>query len=223
MKLFINDIPILFCNRENLKDIIWYATVIDCEYSGVRSASVNYIDDVLIRNAPKEMIKDLFELMTDKKLGKVDSVTVEIRDASKVKKYIKSVFNIVKAAGGVVEKGDDILLIHRLGKWDLPKGKLEKNETAKEGAKREVEEETGVIIELGKKICSTWHTYTRNRKYVLKKTNWYKMKCIDDSYMSPQEEEGIEDVQWMNTDDVRNALYNSYRTIRYVVQEYNKL
>ena len=222
MKLFINDIPILFCTRENLNEISWYSTVIDCEYAGVRSPNINYLDDVLIRNAPKEMIRDLFELMTDKKLGKVDSVTVEIRDEANVKKYIKSVFTIVKAGGGVVEKEEDILLIHRLGKWDLPKGKLERNESAKDGAKREVEEETGVIVELGNKICSTWHTYTRNKKYVLKKTNWYKMRCIDDTDMSPQVEEDIVDVQWMNTDEVRNALYNSYRTIRYVVQEYNK-
>ena len=152
------------------------------------------------------MIRELFELMTAKKLGKVDSVTVEIRNIDKVKEYIKSVFTIVKAGGGVVEKGDEILLIHRLGKWDLPKGKLERNETPKIGAR-----------------SSTWHTYTRNKKYVLKKTNWYKMRCIDDTYMSPQEEEDIIDVRWMNTDEVRNALYNSYRTIRYVVQEYNKM
>ncbi|MEL6561482.1 MAG: NUDIX hydrolase [Bacteroidota bacterium] len=223
MKLFINDIPILFCTRENLQEISWYTTLIDCDFAGVRSSSINYLDDVLIRNAPKEMIRELFELMTDKKLGKVDSVTVEIRDLDKVKEYIKSVFTIVKAGGGVVEKGDEILLIHRLGKWDLPKGKLERNETPKIGARREVEEETGVIVELGKKVCSTWHTYTRNKKYVLKKTNWYKMRCIDDTYMSPQEEEDIIDVRWMNTDEVRNALYNSYRTIRYVVQEYNKM
>jgi len=223
MKLFINDIPVVFCTREALQEISWYATVIDGSEKGVRSAGINYMDDVLIQNAPKEMIKDLFELMTDKKLRRVDSVTVEIRDAKNVKKYIKSVFTIVKAGGGVVEKGEDILLIHRLGKWDLPKGKLEKEESAKDGAKREVEEETGVRVALGDKICSTWHTYTRNRKYVLKKTNWYKMKCLNDVNMAPQIEEDIQDVQWMNTDNVRKALYDSYRTIRYVVQEYNKM
>ncbi|MGB3464139.1 MAG: NUDIX hydrolase [Cyclobacteriaceae bacterium] len=223
MKLFINDIPIIFCTREELKEPSWYATVLDGKITDIKSGKIRFIDDVLINDAPKEMITDLFKLMTDKKLAKVDSVTVEVRDEKAVKNYIKSVFTIVKAGGGVVDKGDDILLIHRLGKWDLPKGKLEKNESAREGAKREVEEETGVIVELGPRICSTWHTYTRNKKYVLKKTNWYKMKCIDDTYMSPQTEEDIMDVQWMDTPQVRNALYESYRTIRYVVQEYNKL
>ena len=222
MKLFINDIPVNFCVKEELNERSWYATVLDGKTTDITSSKVRYLDDVLITDAPKELIRDLFKLMTDKKLGKVDSVTVEVRDAIAVKKYIKSVFTIVKAAGGVVDKGDDLLLIHRLGKWDLPKGKLEKNESAKKGAKREVEEETGVIVELGPKICSTWHTYTRNKKYVLKKTNWYRMKCIDDTYMSPQIEEDIQDVQWMDIRQVRSALYNSYRTIRYVIQEYNK-
>lgn len=223
MKLFINDIPIVFCTKEELQSLSDYATIIDGSLEDIRSANINYLDDVLIRNAPKEMIKDLFELMTDKKLKQVDSVTVEIRNLKNVKDYIKSVFTIVKAGGGIVEKGEEILLIFRLGKWDLPKGKLEDNESAKQGAHREVEEETGVLVNTGTKICSTWHTYTRNRKYVLKKTKWYRMECVDDSNMSPQVEEDIMDVRWMDTDEVRKALYNSYRTIRYVVSEYNKM
>ena len=223
MKLFINDIPIIFCTVDELQSLSYYATVIDGAVQDIRSGKISYIDDVLIRNAPKEMIKDLFELMTDKKLKQVDSVTVEIRNMANVKAYIKSVFTIVEAGGGIVEKGDDILLIYRLGKWDLPKGKLEADESSKMGAHREVEEETGVLVKTGKKICKTWHTYTRNRKYVLKKTKWYRMECLDDSKMSPQVEEDIMDVRWMDTDEVRKALYNSYRTIRYVVSEYDKM
>ena len=223
MKLFINDIPIVFCTRDELQPLSDYATIIDGSKQSIRSGKINYLDDVLIQRAPKEMIKDLFELMTDKKLKKVDSVTVEIRNLKNVKNYIKSVFTIVKAGGGIVEKNNEILLIYRLGKWDLPKGKLEDKESAREGAHREVEEETGVKVRTCEKICSTWHTYTRNRKYVLKKTKWYRMQCVDDSQMSPQVDEDIVEVRWMDTDEVRKALYNSYRTIRYVVSEYNKL
>ena len=52
-------------------------------------------------------------------------------------------------------------------KWDLPKGKLDKGETIKECATREVEEETKVKVECKEKIISTWHTYTRNKKFIL--------------------------------------------------------
>ena len=73
-------------------------------------------------------------------------------------------FKIIKAGGGVVKNNNDqILFIYRLKKWDLPKGKLDKGETIRDCAKREVEEETKVKVNLKQKIISTWHTYTRNK------------------------------------------------------------
>ncbi len=39
---------------------------------------------------------------------------------------------------------DEILMIFRRGKWDLPKGKLDKGESLEACALREVEEETGL-------------------------------------------------------------------------------
>ena len=39
-------------------------------------------------------------------------------------------FKVVEAAGGVVSnKNGEILFIRRMGKWDLPKGKIEKGES----------------------------------------------------------------------------------------------
>ena len=47
----------------------------------------------------------------------------------------------VTAAGGWVENSfGEVLWIHRLGQWDLPKGKLESGEAIDECAVREVEE-----------------------------------------------------------------------------------
>ena len=52
---------------------------------------------------------------------------------------------MIQAAGGLVNnEKDEILMIFRRGKWDLPKGKLDKGETLEECAVREVEEETGL-------------------------------------------------------------------------------
>ena len=49
-------------------------------------------------------------------------------------------FNIIKAGGGVVNNNkNQILFIYRLKRWDLPKGKLDKGETIRECAEREVE------------------------------------------------------------------------------------
>lgn len=54
-------------------------------------------------------------------------------------------FAWVEAAGGVVvDDAGRWLLIHRNGRWDLPKGHLEAGESLEQCAAREVEEETGV-------------------------------------------------------------------------------
>jgi ADP-ribose pyrophosphatase YjhB (NUDIX family) len=107
-------------------------------------------------------------------------------------------------------------------KWDLPKGKKETGEDYRRTAEREIKEECGVEAKVGKKICTTWHTYTMNKNNMLKKTRWYVMECIDDSKIKPQLEEDIEELRWMSQKEVFHALQNSYRSIRFVFEEYYK-
>jgi len=114
-------------------------------------------------------------------------------------------------------------MIYRRKVWDIPKGKLDKGETIKECAVREVEEETGVKVKIDQKIDSVWHTYVTRKKYILKKTHWYAMQCLSDKKMAPQKGEGIKKVEWMDMEQVRVALHDSYRSIRYVMQEYTKM
>ena len=114
----------------------------------------------------------------------------------------------LKAAGGVVirtnpetdQKGDEALLIRRNGVWDLPKGKLEENESIEECAVREVEEETGVYpLRLVEPLCSTVHTYSEKKELIEKTTYWYLMMAQNESAhqkVSPQLEEGITEVAW---------------------------
>ena len=122
-----------------------------------------------------------------------------------------------------MKKGDKTLLIYRLKKWDLPKGKLEKGEAAAEGALREVEEECGIKVSLGEKICTTRHTYSMKEKNILKKTTWYVMDCVSDKKMTPQTEEDIEEVRWMNVKEVYVALQDTYRSIAHVFDRYEKM
>ncbi|MEQ9404445.1 MAG: NUDIX hydrolase [Cyclobacteriaceae bacterium] len=219
MKIFINDIPVYILSEKRINHKRIYGLVIR-EFENIVPDSL--VDDVLIMNASFEQIDKLLKLMTDKKLKDVHSIFISSRKKDELVDYLKSKFKVVKAAGGVVEKDGKLLLIYRKKKWDLPKGKLDKDETIEECAVREVQEETGVQVMIEKKIESVWHTYIQNRKYVLKKTHWYAMKCINDKDMMPQANEGIKKVEWMDMEEVRNSLKDSYRSIRYVVQEYTK-
>jgi ADP-ribose pyrophosphatase YjhB (NUDIX family) len=114
-------------------------------------------------------------------------------------------------------------MIYRMKKWDLPKGKKESGEKYKDTAGREIQEECNVTVKVGKKICTTWHTYTMNRNAMLKKTRWYVMEVIDDTKIKPALEEDIEEVRWMNQKEVYHALENSFRSIRFVFEEYYKM
>lgn len=220
MKIYINDIPVSITAHEKLLANKVYSKVIDGTH---RINAKTLIDDVLINDADPPKIDELLRLMTDSKLKNVDSITITSKDIETLISYLKTKFKVIEAAGGVVEKGAKTLLIYRKGRWDIPKGKIDKGEKKRICAVREVEEETGVKAEIIAKICTTWHTYVTNKKYILKKTHWYRMRCLDDQNLAPQAEENILDAKWLTLSEMRSALYDSYRSIRVVIQEYHKL
>ncbi|MEC7877429.1 MAG: NUDIX domain-containing protein [Bacteroidota bacterium] len=219
--IYVNDIPINFKKLDNLK---FKKEDYDTHVDGSSGIVPNKLfSRVLIYDSSINTIVDLLKKMTNKKFKKIYSITITLKEYRKVIKKLKKMFKIIKAAGGVVKNSrDEILFIYRLKKWDLPKGKLDKGETIKECAKREVEEETKVSVSCGNKILSTWHTYTRNKKFILKKTTWYKMNSLDDSGMKPQKKENIEKVEWMEHSTINDILLNSYKTLNHVMREYYK-
>ena len=220
-RIFINDIPVLFRNLDNSKlKVENYDTLIDGS-SGIIHTKLRA--RVLIYDALPDSIDSLLKIMTEKKLKKTYSVTFTLKNKKEVIKYLKEKFKVIKAAGGIVQNNENkILFIYRLGKWDLPKGKKDKGEKIKDCAVREVEEETNTKVKIIKKNCTTWHTYTRYKKFILKKTVWYKMKCIDDSKMKGQKKEKIEKVRWMENKIINEILINSYKSLSYVVKKYFK-
>jgi len=136
-------------------------------------------------------------------------------------KNFKEQFKIIEAAGGVVFNNNNILFIFRMGKWDLPKGKIEKGETIQETAIREVEEECGLKkLTLGDFICSTYHIYKEDEKEVLKISHWYKMYS-NEKVLTPQIEEDITKVEWKNKIQVKNALQNTYPNIKLLLEKVN--
>lgn len=175
---------------------------------------------VVILNAAEATVDKFFKLIQQSKDIVYQSVTLVVENKPAIETQIKNLYKVVKAAGGVVfNEEQKILMMYRLGKWDLPKGKRDDNEKAKQTAVREVEEECGIKVKLTEKLCTTWHTYTMGTRKILKRTKWYRMNCTDETKMQPQTEEGIEKLEWMTEKEVQTALLNSYSSIRYVIDQ----
>lgn len=124
-------------------------------------------------------------------------------------------FKIVQAAGGIVtNEHKELLFIFRNGKWDLPKGKLEKNEGPRFAAVREVQEETGLPqVHCGKLLSATYHMYKLKSKYHFKVTYWYEMTTLYQGKLKGQAEEGIDFVRWLNPNQTKIAMRNTYKNI----------
>jgi ADP-ribose pyrophosphatase YjhB (NUDIX family) len=135
-------------------------------------------------------------------------------------KFVEN-FDLIEAAGGIVTFDDSFLAIYRNEKWDLPKGKLEKNEDPVLGAKREIEEECGVngLIFIDQ-ICNTFHTYDFKGIPILKKTYWYHFSISKNQHLTPQIEEGITLVSWVKIQNKQAFLNNTYDSIREVIMKF---
>jgi len=130
---------------------------------------------------------------------------------------------IIAAGGLVSNENNELLMIFRRGKWDLPKGKLDEGETIEACALREVQEETGLKdITLQKFIGITNHEYfdTHSNKDVIKESHWYAMTAAPGQPLTPQTEEDIEDIEWVRKEILEIYLNNSYPNIVDIVEKY---
>jgi 8-oxo-dGTP pyrophosphatase MutT (NUDIX family) len=125
----------------------------------------------------------------------------------------------IDAGGGVVyNENDEVLLILRRGKWDLPKGKLDPGESIIDCALREVIEETGLKnLTLLDKLTSSMYCYREKGQLVLKQVQWYKMRTADRHQLTPQAEEDITEIKWINLQELDPYLQNTYDTIKEVL------
>ena len=155
--------------------------------------------------------------------GQYETMTVLFLSDAEKKKAMFSTYKVIEAAGGLVKnKEQKILFIFRLGKWDLPKGKIEKDENPEEAALREVHEECGLSrLKIRKKLPSTYHTYDLKNEKILKISHWFEMSFAGGRHiLVPQLEEGITEVRWLSADEIKEAMKNTYASITDVISYY---
>jgi ADP-ribose pyrophosphatase YjhB (NUDIX family) len=155
-------------------------------------------------------------MLHEMKVEKVHAGIYYHKNLEQLKKAIWKKFKILQTAGGLIRnENNEILLIFRRGKWDLPKGKRDDGETLEQCAIREVFEEThlkNVIIQ--KPLVTTYHSYEENGKHILKENYWYKMLSTGVQSLQPQAEEDITEVKWVAPADIPQYGPKAFPSIR---------
>lgn len=163
----------------------------------------------------KDVLSEFLEFLNTK------SFTLSDYNINDLISYFKKEHYYIEAAGGFIEKNNEFLFIHRHGRWDLPKGKLEKGETIEHAAIRECEEECGISgLEIKKQLGSTFHIYPYKKSYALKQSYWFYMQTSFSGTLVPQLEESIDQVKWFTDQQIRSVIIkDTYYTITDVVND----
>ncbi len=161
----------------------------------------------------QEELEDLLDFYRN--LRKIDTLYIIHDDIEELRNYFRACYLNIYAAGGLVkDRQGKILIIKRRNRWDLPKGKVDRNEDFQQTAIREVNEECGIgDIKIIQPLLSTYHTYTVDGKPVLKKTLWFEMLYTGKGSPEPQLKEKITEVRWFGKPDLGEVVKNTYPSI----------
>lgn len=170
-----------------------------------------------------EEVKKWFKLFTATKEKEVFLIHSNPADFFEL---FQSAFIPIQAAGGVVVRKNRLLFIFRNEKWDLPKGKIDEGETAREAAIREVEEECGITgLSIVKRLPPTYHMYQlpykkNSGKWIFKETFWFEMKYNGEITGTPQLEEGITQLKWSSKKQLDEVWSNTYENLKPIISLY---
>ncbi len=203
IKIYFDDKPVYLCDdiNQELNEILHHPDAV----------FMDEISNAAIKSLLHEIVKDEFH-----------AGVLWDSDFEKLKKAFFKHFVPIEAAGGIVQNDKkELLFIFRLGKWDLPKGKVEKGEDIATTAVREVEEETGVTnLTLKKKVGETYHTYNAFGKHFIKTTHWFHLTCPSKQEVKPQTEEDITEIKWVKVKDIKEPLDNTYPSIKDILKQW---
>ena len=201
IKIYFNDKPLFLCD-EMTPEIREFA---------------HHDDAVMIDEFSHPAVNSMIHEMRQ---PKVHAGIFIHKDLGELRRAFWKKFHLVLAGGGLVRNGEEkYLFMFRRGVWDLPKGKLDPGETIEHCAIREVMEETGIEgVILERPLLITYHTYDESGKHILKETHWFRMQAPAPGELTPQLEEQITELRWVDVGAMKDLLSNTYPSIKDVIK-----
>jgi len=135
---------------------------------------------------------------------------------------VRKCYKNLPAAGGLVwnPPHNAFLGITRRGRSDLPKGKVEPDETFEKAAIREVQEECNIDdnLRIQRPLISTFHIYYIDEVPILKETRWFEMIYNGQKNPSPQTEEDITRIEWIHLQNIDKFVRNAFPSVKDVIE-----
>jgi 8-oxo-dGTP pyrophosphatase MutT (NUDIX family) len=117
----------------------------------------------------------------------------------------------IEAAGGIVWRKDaargelEVCLVHRprYDDWTFPKGKLRAGESHRDGAEREVEEETGYVVRVGDVAGETRYSKSDGASLRAKRVRYWSMEVVGGRF-GPGDE--VDEIAWLTVEEALRRL-----------------
>jgi 8-oxo-dGTP pyrophosphatase MutT (NUDIX family) len=116
----------------------------------------------------------------------------------------------VSAGGVVVHDGQVLVIVPTRRAADgspvlaLPKGHLDEGETIVQAATREVQEETGMVVEPVQELGEVRYWYVRNRRKVAKSVHFFLFRLLGGDLADHDDE--VLEARWIELEQAQKAL-----------------
>jgi 8-oxo-dGTP diphosphatase len=95
-----------------------------------------------------------------------------------------------------------VVVVHRpkYDDWSFPKGKAHPGESDEECALREIDEETGLRVQLDEELATTTYVDAKGRP---KRVRWWRMTPLEGEFIPTEE---IDELRWLTPVEARRQL-----------------